>query len=234
MILELKDIRVNYEKVRAVKGLSLYLEEGEIITIIGPNGAGKSSTLRAISGQKQVSSGEIWFQGERIDKYPTEKIVAMGISQVPEGRRIFANMSVMENLRMGAFLRSTKEFHTSLEEVYELFPRLKERTHQKGGSLSGGEQQMLAISRALVAKPQLILFDEPTLGLSPILVIETARAIRKISQRGVSAILVEQNAAVALRLASRGYCLEAGNLAIEGACQDLLGMEHIKKVYLGG
>lgn len=233
MFLELKNISINYGQAEAVRGLSLYLAEGEIITLIGPNGAGKSSTLKAISGIQRIISGEIWFQGERIDGYPPQKIVAMGISHVPEGRRIFRSLSVIENLRMGAFLRSTKEFNSSLDWIYELFPRLKERVNQRGGTLSGGESQMLAIARALVAKPKLILFDEPTLGLSPILVAETAQTIRNISESGISSILVEQNAVIGLRLASRGYCLESGNLVVEGTCKDLLGMEHIKKAYLG-
>ena len=234
MFLELKRVSINYEKVRAVRDLSLYLEKGEIITIIGANGAGKSSTLRAISGLLRIASGEILFAGERIDGLRPEEIVSSGISHVPEGRRIFPHLTVLENLRMGAFLRPAKEFRESLEEIYRLFPRLQERTGQKGGSLSGGEQQMLAIARALVARPRLTLLDEPTLGLAPLLTLETAKAIRNMNRSGVSVVLVEQNASLALRLASRGYCLEVGRLALEGACSDLLGLDHVKKAYLGG
>jgi branched-chain amino acid transport system ATP-binding protein len=235
MLLNLKDIMIHYGGVEAVRGLSLHLEKGEIITIIGSNGAGKTSTLKTISGIKRITSGEIWFDDARIDGYPPHKIVARGISHVPEGRGVFSNMSVFENLRMGAFLKSTDEFKKALSEVYRIFPILRDRTNQCAGSLSGGEQQMLAMGRALVAKPKIILLDEPTLGLSPLLVVETARVIHEMCKGGgISAILVEQNAEIALRIAHRGYVLEGGRLVIEGLCNELRDSENVKKAYLGG
>jgi branched-chain amino acid transport system ATP-binding protein len=234
MLLQVENMRVKYGPIVAVKNLSLHLDEGEIITIIGANGAGKTSTLKAISGTKEISSGKIHFRGERIDTTSPERIVAKGISHVPEGRKIFAHMNVTENLRMGAFLKPNLIFKKNLESIFTIFPRLKERARQDGGSLSGGEQQMLAIARALIAEPKLMLLDEPTLGLSPQLVRETAETIKNIIRGGVSCVLVEQNAFVALRLSSRTYCLEAGKLVLEGLSKDLLNMEYIKRAYLGG
>jgi len=235
MLLELKDIRIRYGGAEAVRGLSLHVEEGEIVTVIGSNGAGKTSTLKSISGIKRITFGEIWFDGERTDVYSPQKIVTVGISHVPEGRGIFTNMSIIANLRMGAFFKSTKEFKEGLSEIYKIFPVLKERSNQGAGSLSGGEQQMLAMGRALIAKPRLMLLDEPTLGLSPLLVVETSRVIREMCKgQKMSAILVEQNAEMALRIAHRGYILETGSLVLEGRCEELHGSDYVKKAYLGG
>jgi len=234
MLLELKGIRICYGGAEAVRGLSLHVDEGEIVTIIGSNGAGKTSTLKSISGVKRITSGEIWFDGERINGYSPRKIVTMGISHVPEGRGIFTNMSTIANLRMGAFIKSTKEFKEGLSEIYKVFPVLKERSNQGAGSLSGGEQQMLAMGRALISKSRLILLDEPTLGLSPKLVVETSRVIREMCKgQKMSAILVEQNAEMALRIAHRGYVLESGRLFLEGLCEELQGSDYVKKAYLG-
>jgi branched-chain amino acid transport system ATP-binding protein len=235
MLLELKDIRIRYGGAEAVRSLCLHVEEGEIVIIIGSNGAGKTSTLKSISGVKRITSGEIWFDGKRVDSYSPQKIVTMGISHVPEGRGIFTNMSVITNLRMGAFIKSTKAFKEGLNEIYKVFPVLKERSTQGAGSLSGGEQQMLAMGRALISKPRLILLDEPTLGLSPKLMVETSRVISEICKgRKMSAILVEQNAEMALRIADRGYVLESGRLVLEGRCEELQGSDYVKKAYLGG
>jgi len=235
MLLELKDIRIRYGGAEAVRGLSLHVEEGEIVTVIGSNGAGKTSTLKSISGIKRITFGEIWFDGERTDVYSPQKIVTVGISHVPEGRGIFTNMSIIANLRMGAFFKSTKEFKEGLSEIYKIFPVLKERSNQGAGSLSGGEQQMLAMGRALIAKPRLMLLDEPTLGLSPLLVVETSRVIREMCKgQKMSAILVEQNAEMALRIAHRGYILETGSLVLEGRCEELHDSDYVKKAYLGG
>ncbi|MFQ5984449.1 MAG: ABC transporter ATP-binding protein [Alphaproteobacteria bacterium] len=235
MFFRLADVSVHYHKVAALKGVSLEVNEGDIVTLIGANGAGKTTTLRAISGLIQPSSGEIWFQDQRIDGLPPEKIVKLGIAHVPEGRRLFPELTVLENLYIGAFLRSDKNgVAGDLEKVFAHFPWLTERQKQYAKTLSGGEQQMLAIGRALMSNPKLLLLDEPSLGLSPAMVQEIATIIREINQRGVPVILVEQNAELALTLARYGYVLETGRVALEGEASDLHEHEHVKKAYLGG
>ncbi len=235
MLLELRDIHVHYNKVAALKGVSMGVPEGGIVTIIGANGAGKSTTLRSISGLVRLSQGEIHFDGERIDHLPPEKIVARGIAQVPEGRRIFPDLTVEENLRTGAYLRNDKAgVEADLQEVFGHFPRLKERRTQWARTLSGGEQQMVAIGRALMSKPRLLLLDEPSMGLSPVMVQEIARIIVEIAERGVPVVLVEQNAELALRLARFAYVLETGNVALEGPAQELHETDHVRRAYLGG
>ncbi len=234
MLLEVKDIDVHYQKVRAVTNISIQIDDGQIVTLIGANGAGKSTTLRTRSGLKRATNGEVWFDGERIDQLAPEKIVGMGIAHVPDGRQVFPDLSVNENLLSGAYLRKDKEgIARDLEEVHEHFPVLKERHNQSAKTLSGGEQQMVAIGRALMSNPRLILMDEPSLGLSPVLVQEVAKIIREINKRGVPVILVEQNAELALTLASYGYVLETGRIAIEGKAKDLHENEHVRHAYLG-
>ncbi len=211
------------------------VKEGDIVTLIGSNGAGKSTTLRAISGLKRPTTGEIWFDGKRIDGVAPERINKAGIAQVPEGRRVFPYMTVMENLEMGAFLRRDADrMNMDLEGVFKHFPILKERRKQSAGTLSGGEQQMLAIGRALMSKPRLLLMDEPSLGLSPLLCLEIARIIRDIHEEGRTIVLVEQNARLALNLAQKGYVLETGRIVLEGEALDLRENEQVKKAYLGG
>jgi len=234
MLLETKNMRVLYQKAEALRGVSLSVTEGEIITLVGANGAGKSTILKTISGLVKPSSGEIWFSDKRIDRLSPQEIVSRGISLVPEGRGIFRDMSVHHNLRMGAYLRGGSGVSKDLEKIYDFFPVLGERRTQQGGSLSGGEQQMLAIARALMSKPHLLLLDEPSLGLSPLMTSTIAKTITEIKeQEGVSIILVEQNARVALRLASRGYVLENGSIVLEGEASELLHSEYIRKAYLG-
>jgi branched-chain amino acid transport system ATP-binding protein len=235
LLFEVRDLQVHYGKVQAVKGVSLHLEASDIITLIGANGAGKTSTLRAISGLARVSGGEVRFEGERIDGMAPEKIVARGIAQVPEGRHVFPELTVLENLMTGAYLRrDTAKVKSDLEEVFGHFPRLKERRSQMAKTLSGGEQQMLAMGRALMAAPRLLLMDEPSIGLSPVLVQEIAKIIREIHDRGVPVVLVEQNASLALKLASYGYVLETGRIALEGPAAELNEHDHVRKAYLGG
>ena len=236
MILELKNLVVHYEKVRALKGISLAMTEKSIVTLIGANGAGKSTTLKTISGLKQCTSGEVWFLGQQIHSLSPHGIVGIGIAQVPEGRRIFPYMSVYENLLMGAYLRKGREgIQKDFEVVYQHFPILKDRKNQASGSLSGGEQQMLAMGRALMAAPKLLLLDEPSLGLSPVMVKEIGRIILNINrQEGVSIILVEQNARMALKLSSQGYVLETGKIVLSGPSGDLLNNDHVRRAYLGG
>jgi len=235
MFLEVKNIWVHYEKVAALQGVSLEINEGEIVCLLGANGAGKTTTLRTISGLKRPSKGEILYLGQRIDNMRSQEIVRRGIAQVPEGRRIFPQMSVMDNLIMGAYLRKDKAgINRDLEGMFEHFPILKERKKQLGGSLSGGEQQMLAAARALMTKPKLLLMDEPTLGLSPIMVEEVAKIVTDINKIGVSIILVEQNARVALRLARRAYVLETGKVTLSGNSQELSNNDHVQRAYLGG
>ncbi len=235
MLLDVKEITVHYHKVSAVKGISMDVKEGDIVTLIGSNGAGKSTTLRAISGLKHPTTGEIWFDGQRIDGVAPERINKAGIAQVPEGRRVFPYMTVMENLEMGAFLRRDADrMNMDLEGVFKHFPILKERRKQSAGTLSGGEQQMLAIGRALMSKPKLLLMDEPSLGLSPLLCLEIARIIRDIHEEGRTIVLVEQNARLALNLAQKGYVLETGRIVLEGEALDLRENEQVKKAYLGG
>jgi branched-chain amino acid transport system ATP-binding protein len=235
MLLDLKGITVHYEKVEVLKSISMEIEQGQIVALIGANGAGKTTTLRTISGLKRPTSGEIWYEGKNIGQISPQKIVELGVVQVPEGRRVFSNMTVYENLVLGAFSRKDqKEVEKDLAERYKQFPRLKERKKQQAGSLSGGEQQMLAIARALMAKPKLMLLDEPTMGLSPLVVGLVADIIKAINQNGVSVLLVEQNARVALRLAEKGYVLETGNIVMGGASKEIRDNEHVKQAYLGG
>jgi branched-chain amino acid transport system ATP-binding protein len=234
MLLEVQDIHVHYNKVAALKGVSMNVPADGIVTIIGANGAGKSTTLRAISGLTRISSGQIRFNGERIDHLPPDRIVARGIAQVPEGRRIFPDLTVEENLRTGAFLRKDKPaIERDLDEVFGRFPRLLERRKQWAKTLSGGEQQMVAIGRALMSKPKLLLMDEPSMGLAPVIILEIARIIKAIVKQGVPVILVEQNAELALGLANFAYVLETGTVPIEGAAGDLHENEHVKRAYLG-
>lgn len=234
-MLNLKDVRVHYGKVEAIKGISMEVGPREIVALIGPNGAGKTTTLRAISGLKAPTAGEIWFEGKRIDRLPTHKIVGLRISHIPEGRRLFPHMTVQENLKIGAYLRpGGDQVGKDLDEMFRRFPILKERRSQKAGTLSGGEQQMLTIARALMARPKLLLLDEPSLGLAPLVVAAIGEIIKKINTDGVGIVLVEQNARLALKLASRAYVLETGTIALEGASQALSADEHVKKAYLGG
>ena len=235
MLLKIDRAVVHYKKVAALKGISMAVPEGGIVTIIGANGAGKSTTLRAISGLIGLTSGEVRYDGHRIDGLAPEKIVGLGIAQVPEGRRVFPELTVLENLNIGAFLRhDTAGVAQDLEAVFGHFPRLRERSGQWAKTLSGGEQQMLAIGRALMSGPKLLLLDEPSLGLSPILVEEIAKIIVEINKRGVPVVLVEQNAEMALRLADYAYVLETGAIAIEGGASDLHENDHVRRAYLGG
>ena len=235
MLLELHDIHVHYNKVAALKGVSMGVPAGGIVTIIGANGAGKSTALRSISGLVRLSQGEIHFDGERIDRLPPEKIVARGIAHVPEGRRIFPGLTVEENLRTGAYLRKDRAgIEADLEHVFGHFPRLRERRTQWARTLSGGEQQMVAIGRALMSRPRLLLLDEPSMGLSPVMVQEIAGIVVEIAERGVPVVLVEQNAELALRLARFAYVLETGNVALEGPARELHESEHVRRAYLGG
>ncbi|MDA1195096.1 MAG: ABC transporter ATP-binding protein [Planctomycetota bacterium] len=234
-MLILEDVDVYYGNVQALHGVSLRVEEGEIVTLIGSNGAGKTTTLRTISGLQSPRAGKITFCGQRIDGMPAEKIVGLGIAQSPEGRRIFTNLTVRENLQMGAYLeRDKSKVRERLERVEALFPRLQERASQPGGTLSGGEQQMLAIGRALMTGPRLLLLDEPSLGIAPILVQEIFREIERINRElGTTILLVEQNAHIALRLAQRGYVLETGRIVLEDACPALQKNPQVREAYLG-
>jgi len=236
VLLDVKDITVHYFKVPAIRNISITVESGEIVALIGSNGAGKTTTLRAISGLKQPTTGEIHFNGQRIDKLPPYKINALGIAMVPEGRRVFPQMTVLENLLMGAFLRKQKEdVRKDLEEVvFRHFPRLKERKAQDAGTLSGGEQQMLAMGRALMSAPKLLLLDEPSLGLSPIMCGEIGKIIMNIHTEGRTVILVEQNARLALGLAQHAYVIETGDIALSGPAKELRENDDVKKAYLGG
>ena len=234
MLLEMKETSVNYGKVSAVRNISISVPEGGIVTIIGGNGAGKTTTLRAMSGMVPLVAGEIHFNGARIDGLPSDKVVAHGIAHVPEGRRIFPDMTVEENLRTGAFLRrDTDAVEADLENVYGRFPRLKERRRQMAKTMSGGEQQMLAIGRALMSAPKLLLMDEPSMGLAPVIVEEIAQIIEEINAQGLSVVLVEQNAELALELADHAYVLETGNLALEGPANELHDNDHVRAAYLG-
>jgi len=234
MLLEITDLRVRYGGAEVLKGISLNVAEGEIVTIIGSNGAGKTTTLRTISGLKRPVTGEILFQGKRIHGAPAQDIVKMGIGHVPQGRNLFPYMGVLENIRLGAYLQNDKnQIQQSLERIFQTFPVLKARKRQQAGTLSGGEQQMLAIARALMGNPTLLLLDEPSIGLAPIVVREIGKIAVEINQRGTSILLVEQNARLALRLAHRGYVLETGSVVLEGKCEDLLIDERVKRAYLG-
>jgi branched-chain amino acid transport system ATP-binding protein len=232
-VLEVEDIHVFYGSIEALKGISLTVNEGEIVTLIGSNGAGKSTTLRAISGLNAPKTGKIKFRGREIHELLGYQVAELGISQAPEGRRIFSRMTVLENLEMGAFTRNDKEIRQDIERVYELFPRLKEREKQKGGTMSGGEQQMLAIGRALMANPKLLLLDEPSLGLAPVIVDKIYEIIREINQRGVTILLVEQNANYALDVSHRGYVLETGTVALSNDSEALRNDEAVQRAYLG-
>jgi branched-chain amino acid transport system ATP-binding protein len=235
LLLNVKDITVHYKKVDAIRNISIEVEEAEIVTLIGSNGAGKTTTLRTISGLSHPTTGEIWFEDQRIDKKPPEKINKAGIAQVPENRRVFPYMTVAENLEMGAFLRKDEEGMTrDLEGVFKHFPILKSRQKQLAGTMSGGEQQMLAMGRALMSNPKLLLLDEPSLGLSPIMCLEIAKIIRDIHQEGRTIVLVEQNARLALALAQKGYVLETGNIVLAGDAKELRENEKVKNAYLGG
>ncbi|MEX0305528.1 MAG: ABC transporter ATP-binding protein [Leisingera sp.] len=234
MLLEMKNIAVNYGKINAIRNISVAVPEGKIVTIIGGNGAGKTTTLRAMSGMLPITAGEIMFEGKRIDHLPAHKVVANGIAHVPEGRRIFPDMTVEENLRTGAFLRKDKDaIEEDLEDVFTRFPRLRERRTQMAKTMSGGEQQMLAIGRALMSKPRLLLMDEPSMGLAPVIVEEIAQIVEEINANGLSVVLVEQNAELALELADYAYVLETGNAAMEGPADELHGNEHVRAAYLG-
>jgi branched-chain amino acid transport system ATP-binding protein len=233
-MLKIEDLQVFFGGIHALKGISLEVPENKIITLIGANGAGKSTTLRAICNQVPAASGKIYFQGEDITGKPTADIIKKGITLVPEGRRIFANLTVMENLQMGAYARKDKQgIHKDIQKVFELFPRLKEREWQVAGTLSGGEQQMLAIGRALMSRPRLLMMDEPSLGLAPLLVREVFRIIRDIHSDGMTILLIEQNATAALGIADYGYVLETGKITLQGPGRELAENEQVKKAYLG-
>ena len=234
-MLKLKNVQTFYGNIQALKGITIEISEGEIITLIGANGAGKTTTLMAVSGIIPPRSGEIFFMGEPITGMEPDKIVSLGICHVPEGRRIFPYLSVAENLDMGAFLRNDKaEIKKDMEYVYDLFPILAERRHQAGGTLSGGEQQMLAMSRALMARPRLLLLDEPSLGLAPLIVKQIFEIIRKINaENNTTVFLVEQNANLALKVAARGYVMENGRITLADSSENLLANEEVKKAYLG-
>jgi len=233
-MLEVNDLHVFYGAIHALQGISFHIDEGEIVTLIGANGAGKSTTLKTISGLLRPRQGSILFKGIDLTRVSASKIVSLGISQVPEGRKIFAPLTVRENLEMGAYTRNdSKEIARSMERVFASFPRLKERINQPGGTLSGGEQQMLAMGRGLMSNPKLLLLDEPSMGLSPILVEEIFRIIQEINEQGTSILLVEQNAAMALSIANRAYVLETGNIALEGPASELLENPQVKAAYLG-
>jgi branched-chain amino acid transport system ATP-binding protein len=233
MLLELDDVHVYYGKIEAIRGISFEVDEGEIVTLIGANGAGKSTTLKTISGLRTVAQGEIRFNGQVITRMPGHKRVLAGISQAPEGRGIFPGMTVVENLHMGAYARSG-DFSKDLAKVYDLFPRLAERKRQAGGTLSGGEQQMLAIGRALMSEPKVLLLDEPSMGLAPMLVNQIFSIIEEINRRGTTILLVEQNAQQALKIAHRAYVLETGHIVKSAPAADLLNDPEVKAAYLGG
>ncbi|HEM4159146.1 ABC transporter ATP-binding protein [Streptococcus suis] len=234
-MLEVKNLSVNYGVIEAVKDVSFEVNEGEVVTLIGANGAGKTSILRTISGLVRPSAGTISFLGNEIQKVPARKIVADGLSQVPEGRHVFAGLTVMENLEMGAFLRNNREENqANLKKIFARFPRLEERKNQDAATLSGGEQQMLAMGRALMSQPKLLLLDEPSMGLAPIFIQEIFDIIQDIQKQGTTVLLIEQNANKALAIADRGYVLETGKVVLSGTAKELLASEEVKKAYLGG
>ena len=233
-MLEIKDLEVYYGMIQAIKGVSFDVNEGEVIALIGANGAGKTTILHTITGLLNAKKGSVWFEGKDITKVPAHKIVSMGMAHVPEGRRVFANLTVLQNLKMGAYTRKDKnEIDQTLENIYKRFPRLKERQNQLAGTLSGGEQQMLAMGRALMSHPKIILMDEPSMGLSPIFVNEIFDIIKSVSASGTTVLLVEQNAKKALSIADRAYVLETGKIVLSGKADDLLNNDSIKKAYLG-
>ena len=230
-----RNVSVNYDRVRALRNVSRELAEGEAAALIGANGAGKTTMLRAVTGLARRAGGEIWLDGERIDGLRPARIVARGVAMVPEGRRVYPHMDVRDNLLMGAYLRrDSAGIRADLERCFQRFPRLRERLRQQGGTLSGGEQQMVAIARALMARPRLLLLDEPSLGLAPLLVREIARAIVELNREGLSVILVEQNSRMALRISRRAYVLETGEVKLSGASADLLNNDEVRRLYLGG
>ena len=233
-MLEVKDLQVYYGVIQALKGISFHVNQGEVIALIGANGAGKTTTLQTLTGILSPKSGSIVFEGKDLTRTPAHKIVEMGMAHVPEGRRVFADMSVYENLLLGAYTRKDKaEIAESLASVYKRFPRLEERKGQRAGTLSGGEQQMLAMGRALMSRPRIILMDEPSMGLSPIFVNEIFDIIREVSESGTTVLLVEQNAKKALSIADRAYVLETGSITMDGKAEDLLNDEAVQKAYLG-
>ncbi|WP_458700885.1 ABC transporter ATP-binding protein [Sulfurospirillum sp. 1307] len=232
LLLEVKNLHVSYGVIKAIKGIDLYVKKGEVVTILGANGAGKTTTLRTISGLLKSSEGSIIFDGKDITKISAHNIVSLGMSHSPEGRKVFGTLSVAENLLMGAYTLKKPDQKT-LDWIYEILPRLKEREHQLAGTLSGGEQQMLAIGRAIMSKPKLLILDEPSLGLAPVLVKGIFKAIKDISESGVTVLIVEQNAKAALKLADRGYVLELGKITHEGSSEELLNSEAIQEAYLG-
>lgn len=233
-MLEIKDLEVYYGMIQAIKGVSFDVNEGEVIALIGANGAGKTTILHTITGLINAQKGSVWFEGKDITKVPAHKIVSMGMAHVPEGRRVFANLTVLQNLKMGAYTRKDKtEIEQTLDSIYKRFPRLMERQNQLAGTLSGGEQQMLAMGRALMSHPKIILMDEPSMGLSPIFVNEIFDIIKSVSTSGTTVLLVEQNAKKALSIADRAYVLETGKIVLSGKASDLLNNDSIKKAYLG-
>ena len=234
-LLKVENLSISYGAIEAVKDISFEVNEGEVVTLIGANGAGKTSTLRAISGLEKASSGKIIYNGQEIQKIPARKIVAEGLSQVPEGRHVFPGMTVLENLEMGAFLSNDKDKNLlNLKKVFSRFPRLEERKNQDAATLSGGEQQMLAMGRALMSQPKLLLLDEPSMGLAPIFIQEIFDIIQDIQKQGTTVLLIEQNANKALAIADRGYVLETGKIVLSGTGKELLASEEVRKAYLGG
>lgn len=234
VLLEVKDLAISYGNIKAVKGISFNVKEGEIVTLIGANGAGKSSTLRAISGLIPYK-GDILYAGKNLKSIPADQVVALGIAQVPEGRGIFGNLTVMENLKLATWSRKDKsQLENDYQRIFHIFPRLQERRAQLGGTLSGGEQQMLAVARALMSKGKVMLLDEPSMGLAPVLVREIFKILREINQAGTTILLVEQNANMALRIAHRGYVIETGTISQTGSGEELLGNPKVKEAYLGG
>ena len=232
-ILQVTDLRVSYGKIEAVKGVSFEVEEGQVVCLIGTNGAGKTTTLRTISGLIRPSSGHITFEGQRIDRVDAHKIVTRGLAHCPEGRRIFPRLSVEENLLLGAFARRDGEVREDLDMAYDLFPILKERAKQSAGTFSGGEQQMLAMGRALMSRPKLLMLDEPSMGLSPLMMKRIMTTVRQLQRRGTTILLVEQNAQAALKLADQGYVLEVGRIVLTGTGTELMASEDVRKAYLG-
>ena len=234
MLLELRDVSVNYGKVKALKSVSLGVDEGEMVSIVGANGAGKTTTLKTIMGLLHPDTGEVWFEGERIDGRRTEDVVKRGVAFCMEGRRLFPHMTVLENLQMGAFSRRDRGARAQMERVFDLFPDLRDRVKQKAGTLSGGQQQMVTIGRSLMSGPKLLMLDEPSLGLAPMVVSEVARTVSELNKQGLTVLLVEQNARMALRISDRAYALEVGAVAVSGDSEDLGKSDYIRKAYLGG
>ena len=235
-ILEVKDLHFHYGEIHALKGVSLDVEEGEVVTLVGANGAGKTTTLRALSGLLgKITSGEVWFMGERIDQLKGHTIAAKGLAQCLEGRHVFSNLTVRENLQMGAYLRKDKSgLKNDYDYVFDLFPRLLERENQRAGTLSGGEQQMLAVGRAIMQKPKILMMDEPSLGLAPLVIQDIFTTIKRINADGMPILLIEQNSNAALKVANRGYVIENGEIVLKDTAENLLNNEDVKKAYLGG